>query len=72
MAGGEPNSAVDAGTAIPAIPIETKYTYMIYRRSRTEWDANRGQGMHRSKGPVVAPWPAWLEFADTMFQCAIR
>lgn len=26
MAGGEVNTAVSAGTAIPAIPIETKYT----------------------------------------------
>ena len=35
MAGGEANMAANTGMAIPAIPIETKYTQMIYKRSRT-------------------------------------
>ena len=33
MAGGEANMAANTGMAIPAIPIETKYTQMIYKRS---------------------------------------
>lgn len=35
MAGGEMNSVANTGTTIPAIPIKTKYTQMIYERSQT-------------------------------------
>ena len=37
MAGGEPNSAVDAGMVFQTSPEQTKPTGMIYRRARTRW-----------------------------------
>ena len=35
MAGGKVITAANTGTAIPAIPIETKHTKVNYMRSRT-------------------------------------
>ena len=55
MADGEPSSVVDVGMVIPAIPIETEHTKMIYRLSQTRSGTETGTGVASGWRSAVAP-----------------
>ena len=55
MAGGEPSSAADTGTALWTSPEQTEPTWMIYRRVRTRWGRYRGKEIVLERRTVVAP-----------------
>ena len=67
MAGGEASTAANTSTVFWTVLIETEYTYMIYRRSQTQWGANRGWGTRRSDVPRRCHGRVRLVLADTMF-----